>query len=417
VVREHLKAFLEHLRLNENASAHTVRAYESDLSQYLVFLSSHLARRVSGLTLADLDHLNARAFLGDRNKRGNSKASAARKLSAIRAFGRYLRREGVLEGDPAALVGTPKREQRIPNHLAVDEMSTLLDAPDTSSALGRRDKSILELFYASGLRLSELVGLDLDDVNLSGRVVRVLGKGRKERIVPFNSKAADAIRAWLKDREGLWQAGSSHLRQGHGGPPKRSAGRGLQPRRTREPLFLNYRGGRLSTRSVDKLVRRYVAECSTRYGISPHALRPSFAPHLLGARAYLRAIPELLGHARLSTTQRYTHVNAAQLIDTYARPTPKPKSQSPNRVSSPSKPNPGVPCAGRRSCSLLGAPRDRARRAQRGRRFHPNRRAAAAPCALTDAERRELDAWLRDMRKWRRRQALAQRAGPIRSDA
>jgi integrase/recombinase XerC len=316
VVREHLKAFLEHLRLNENASAHTVRAYESDLSQYLVFLASHLGRRVSELTPDDLDHLNARAFLGDRHKRGNSKASAARKLSAIRAFGRYLRREGVLEGDPAALVGTPKREQRIPNHLAVDEMTKLLDTPDTSSALGRRDKAILELFYASGLRLSELVGLDLDDANLSGRVVRVLGKGRKERIVPFNLTTADAIRAWLRDRERFHR---SDVRS------RADAGRTLRPgrRAVREPLFLNYQGGRLSTRSVDKLVRRYVRACSTRFGISPHALRHSFATHLLEAGADLRAIQELLGHARLSTTQRYTHVNAAQLIETYRKAHPK----------------------------------------------------------------------------------------------
>ena len=310
MVREHLAAFLEHLRLNENASAHTVRAYDSDLSQYLDFLASHLGCRVSEVAPAHLDHLNARAFLGDRNRQGNSKSSAARKLSAIRAFGRYLRREGVLEGDPAALVGTPKREQRIPSHLAVDEMSKLLDTPDTLTPLGRRDKAILELFYASGLRLSELVGLDLEDVNLSGRVVRVLGKGRKERIVPFNRSAADALRAWMADREALRAPG------GPKGPPYKS-------RRPREPLFLNYQGGRLSTRSVDKLVRRYVAACSTRYGISPHALRHSFATHLLEAGADLRAIQELLGHARLSTTQRYTHVNAAQLIETYRKAHPK----------------------------------------------------------------------------------------------
>jgi integrase/recombinase XerC len=317
VVREHLKAFLEHLGLNENASAHTVRAYDSDLSQFLVFLAAHLGRRVSELTPADLDHLNARAFLAHLNTRGNAKASAARKLSAIRAFGRYLRREGIIDGDPAALVGTPKREVRIPSHLAVDEMSKLLETPDTSSPLGRRDKAILELFYASGLRLSELCGLNVDDVNLSGRVVRVLGKGRKERIVPFNQTASDALRAWMGDRETLRSAGPE-------GPAyRRSTGRAAQPRRPREPLFLNYQGGRLSTRSVDKLVRRYVSECSTRYGISPHALRHSFATHLLEAGADLRAIQELLGHARLSTTQRYTHVNAAQLIDTYRKAHPK----------------------------------------------------------------------------------------------
>jgi integrase/recombinase XerC len=310
VVRAHLKDFLEHLRLNENASAHTVRAYDSDLSQYLNFLAAHLDRRVSALTPSDLDHVNARAFLGDLNRRGNSKASAARKLSAIRAFGRYLRREGVLEGDPVALVGTPKREHRIPAHLGVDEMSKLLEMPDTQDPLGRRDKAILEMFYASGLRLSELVGLDVEDLNLSGRVVRVLGKGRKERIVPFNRTAAEALRVWLADREGLRV-------------PAAEKSPVMRTKRHREPLFLNYQGGRLSTRSVDKLVRRYVAACSTRFGISPHALRHSFATHLLEAGADLRAIQELLGHARLSTTQRYTHVNAAQLLDTYRKAHPK----------------------------------------------------------------------------------------------
>jgi integrase/recombinase XerC len=326
-MRDHLKAFLEHLKLNENASAHTVRAYESDLSQYLTFLTAHVGRRVSELTPGHLDHLGVRAFMSDLNKRGNAKASAARKLSAIRAFGRYLRREDVIDSDPAALVGTPRRETRIPNHLAVNEMTALLSAPDTSGPLGRRDQAILELFYASGLRLSELVGLDLDDVNVPGRVVRVLGKGRKERIVPFNPTAAAAIRAWLGDREQFLRPLAQDPRQ-RGQTPRRT--RRVAPesdsrsaRRSREPLFLNYRGGRLSTRFVDKLVRKYVAACSTRYGISPHALRHSFATHLLEAGADLRAIQELLGHAQLSTTQRYTHVNAAQLIETYRKAHPK----------------------------------------------------------------------------------------------
>ena len=176
-------------------------------------------------------------------------------------------------------------------------MSKLLEMPDTQDPLGRRDKAILELFYASGLRLSELVGLDLDDLNLAGRVVRVLGKGRKERLVPFNRTAGEALRAWLADREGL--AFASQQRR-----PRSCAENG-----TREPLFLNYQGGRLSTRSVDKLVRRYVAACSTRFGISPHALRHSFATHLLEAGADLRAIQELLGHARL---EHHAAVHAPQ---------------------------------------------------------------------------------------------------------
>jgi integrase/recombinase XerC len=298
-------AFLEHLRLNENASLHTVRAYESDLSQFLQFLAGQAGRRRSELTPADVDHHQIRDFLSDLHRRGNTRASAARKLAAIRAFGRYLRREGVRDTDPAALVGTPKREQRLPAHLGEGEMARLLEMPDTSQPLGRRDRAILELFYASGLRLSELVGLDVGDVNLSSRIVRVLGKGGKERIVPFNQSTQAALRAWLKD----WEELSSP-----------------EPRRRRaagEPLFLNYQGGRLSTRSVDRLVRRYVAVCSTRFGISPHALRHSFATHLLERGADLRAIQELLGHARLSTTQRYTHVNAAQLLESYRKAHPK----------------------------------------------------------------------------------------------
>jgi integrase/recombinase XerC len=314
-MREHVSAFLEHLTLNEGASDHTVRAYESDLAQFLSFLSTYLGRRRPELRLSDFDHLNIRAFLGDLHKRGNSRASAARKLAAIRALGRYLRREGLMEGDPAALVGTPKREQRLPAHLGEAEMSRLLEMPDPSRPLGRRDRAILELFYASGLRLSELVGLDLEDVNLSSRVVRVLGKGRKERIVPFNRTTEAAVRAWLKDWEALWGPGTRGSALGS----RASTGK----KRPAQPLFLNYQGRRLSTRGVDRLVRKYVAGCSTRFGISPHALRHSFATHLLQRGADLRAIQELLGHARLSTTQRYTHVNAAQLLDAYKKAHPK----------------------------------------------------------------------------------------------
>jgi integrase/recombinase XerC len=321
-----LAEFLEQLRLNENASTHTVRAYESDLSQFLTFLAGVVGQRRADLTPDAFDHAHIREFLGELRARGNTRSSAARKLAAIRAFGRYLRREGILEGDPAALVGTPKREHRLPAHLGEAEMSSLLEMPDTSTPLGRRDRAILELFYASGLRLSELVGLDLGDVNLNGRMVRVLGKGRKERIVPFNQSAETAIRAWLIDH-GQWGqtplSGSEHRGltplAGRGAPRTHTSGR----HRTRVPLFLNYQGGRLSTRSVDRIVRKYVAACSTRFGISPHALRHSFATHLLERGADLRAIQELLGHARLSTTQRYTHVNAAQLMDAYKKAHPK----------------------------------------------------------------------------------------------
>ena len=356
MMKEEIEAFLEHLRLNENASIHTVRAYESDLSQFLAFVAEASGRRRAELLPADFDHQQIRAFLTDLHRRGNTRSSAARKLAAIRALGRYLRREGVVEGDPAALVGTPRREQRLPAHLGEAEMARLLEMPDAAQPLGRRDRAILELFYASGLRLSELVGLDVDDVNVSGRVVRVLGKGRKERIVPFNRTTEAALRAWLADWGTLIDSGLGARDSGSGardpGLGTRESGvraRGSESaaarrssssrsaripdpgsrkgipgsRRRTAPLFLNYQGTRLSTRSVDRLVRRYVAACSTRFGISPHALRHSFATHLLERGADLRAIQELLGHVRLSTTQRYTHVNAAQLLETYRKAHPK----------------------------------------------------------------------------------------------
>ncbi|HJO39108.1 MAG: tyrosine recombinase XerC [Vicinamibacterales bacterium] len=308
-----LRSFLEFLRLNRNVSAHTLRAYESDLTQFVSFMADTLERPAESVGPAEFDQLAIRGFLADLYRRGNSRASSARKLAAIRAFGRYLRRERLIEGDPGALVGTPKLEQRIPAHLELNEMEQLLEMPDTETPFGRRDRAILEMFYASGLRLSELVALDLDDVDLNGRLVRVHGKGGRERIVPFNRSAATAVRRYLRDREALVRRA-----------PTPAATRTARRARVRSnPLFLNYRGGRLSTRSVDRLVRRYVAACSTRLGISPHALRHSFATHLLESGADLRAIQELLGHARLSTTQRYTHVNAAQLLALYKKTHPR----------------------------------------------------------------------------------------------
>jgi integrase/recombinase XerC len=304
-------AFLDHLRLNRNVSAHTVTAYRIDLSQFLAFAAGHLGTPAARLRPTHLDLAVIRAFLAELYRRGQSRASAARKLSALRSFTRFLRREGLLEADPAALALTPRREQKVPAHLSVDEMTRLLEAPDASRPLGRRDRAILELFYASGLRLSELVALDVDNVNLSERIVRVAGKGGKERLVPFNKAAQHALRAWYADRASLRAAG-------------RKAS-GARPQASGDPVFVNVRGTRLTGRSVQRLVARYVAGCSTRFGISPHALRHSFATHLLQRGADLRSIQELLGHVQLSTTQRYTHVNAAQLLDVYRRAHPRAK--------------------------------------------------------------------------------------------
>ena len=221
----------------------------------------------------------------------------------------------MIESDPAALAVSPKREQKIPAHLSVDEMSRLLEMPDVGEPLGRRDRAILELFYASGLRLSELVGLDLEDVNLSARMVRVMGKGAKERLVPFNRARRPRDSCLAAATVGCRLVQDAEARASR---PKTPAARG-------EPLFVNSRGGRLTGRSVQRLVRATWPRCSTRFGISPHALRHSFATHLLERGADLRAIQELLGHVQLSTTQRYTHVNAAQLLDVYRKAHPRAK--------------------------------------------------------------------------------------------
>ena len=331
----HLREFLTYLSLNRNVSRHTLRAYDSDLRQFIAFLCGEHHKPASSLRPADVDVDAVRGYLAMLYRQGRSRATAARKLAALRAFGRHLRREDLIVADPAALVATPKQEQKIPAHLSEAEMNQLIDMPDTSTGLGRRDRAMLELFYASGLRLSEMVGLDLDDINLPARLVRVLGKGNKERLVPFNTSAADAIRRYLGDRGAIVSTADRRP------PPPRpgdirgfSGGSGVVGRRPlrrtlAQPLFVNYRGGRLSPRSVHRLVRRYVAACSTRFGISPHALRHSFATHLLARGADLRAIQELLGHVRLSTTQRYTHVNVAQLAEVYRKAHPRAGSRRP----------------------------------------------------------------------------------------
>jgi integrase/recombinase XerC len=310
---EAVRAFIGFLRYNRNASAHTIRAYDTDLTQLVTFLAAEGGSKPSEVVVGHFTLDGIRGFLADQHRRGLSRSSAGRRLAALRTFARYLVREGLIVEDPTVLVGAPRREQTLPAHLATEEMDRLLSAPDASTAAGRRDQAVLELFYASGLRLSELVDLDLTDVNLSSRIVRVRGKGGKERLVPFNRTAAEAMRTMMADRGGL---------PGPGGTSRGGAGRHAK---IRHPLFLNQRGGRLTTRSVDRIVRRYVREAAIARGISPHALRHTFATHLLQSGADLRAIQELLGHARIGTTQRYTHLDVGRLMDVYRQAHPRAK--------------------------------------------------------------------------------------------
>jgi integrase/recombinase XerC len=334
-----LHAFLDYLALNRNRSAHTVRAYESDIQQYLAWAAQARAKKVGDLTPDDLDSETMRSHIAELGRRGEARTSVARKASALRGFVRYLRREGLLANDPASTVVAPRRDQTLPAHLTEQDMLRLLDMPDLATPLGRRDRAILELFYASGLRLSELESLDLENIDLSGRLLRVMGKGGKERIVPFNQSCQYALRTWMKDRAGILEERRTkneerrtERRTTERGTEPRTRKRRIRERRTRErgtadPVFVNFRGTRLSGRSVDRLLRRYVRGFTLQAGISPHALRHSFATHLLQRGADLRAIQEMLGHARLSTTQRYTHVDAAQLINAYRKAHPRSSRQ------------------------------------------------------------------------------------------
>lgn len=307
-LQELVRQYLAFLQYNRNVSAHTLRAYRTDLEQWVDFLAERNSCRPSQVPLASFDSDSVRGFLASLHDRGNSRASAARRLAALRTLARYLVREEQLEADPTALIVAPRRERTLPAHLSSPDMDKLLEAPDMSSVAGRRDAAILELFYASGLRLSELVDLDLEDVNLGSRVVRVRGKGGKERLVPFNQAAGRTLKAMLAD---------------HASMPRTPRPVAARHRRPRNALFLNLRGTRLTTRSVDRIVRRYVREAAITRGISPHALRHTFATHLLQAGADLRAIQELLGHARLSTTQRYTHLDVQHLMDVYRQAHPR----------------------------------------------------------------------------------------------
>jgi integrase/recombinase XerC len=286
-------AFLRHLERERNASPNTIRAYGEDLAQFTGHLRRELGREPRP---EDADHLAIRSFLAELHRRGLAKSSSARKLAGLRTFFRYLCREGRLETNPGRLLATPRQERRIPAVLDEAEVEALLDMPGDALA-AVRGRAILELLYATGMRCAELVALDAGEVDLGARMVRVVGKGRKERVVLFGQRAQQALAAWLARR------------------------RAVRPRT--DALFLNARGGRLTDRSVRALVARRVGQAALARRCSPHTLRHSFATHLLTRGADLRAIQELLGHASLSTTQRYTHVDTRHLLEVYRKAHPK----------------------------------------------------------------------------------------------
>ena len=292
--------FLDYLTFERNVSPNTVSAYRDDLESFVAFLcNDYYTLGREQLELGRVDHLAVRSYLAHLSRRKLSRASAARHLSALRTFFKYLVREGVTDANPARTVATPKREKHLPAVLQTSDVALLLEQPDVSSTLGARDAAWLELLYASGLRISELVGIDIDDLELRARLVKVHGKGSKERIVPFGTKAEAALRGYLAVRGELIRDVEE------------------------QAVFVNYRGERITARSIRRLFDDYVRDASLRAGVSPHTLRHSFATHLLNAGADLRAIQELLGHASLSTTQKYTHLNDWQLMAVYKKAHPR----------------------------------------------------------------------------------------------
>jgi integrase/recombinase XerC len=315
---QQIEMFLAYLQAERGASPHTLKSYAGDLHQFRDFLRQAAPARPKAVAggpepaeewdrtpePGEIHPLTIRAFVAELHARGIARPSIARKLATLRSFFRYLCREGLVHANPAKMVSTPKLPRRLPDHLSVDEVDRLLAAPGGDNAAAARDRAILELFYASGIRVSELVGLDLRDLDLAGGWVKVTGKGNRERLVPVGSKAVAALARYLERRPELTPTS-------RGGPPASPA------------LFVNRLGGRLSQRSIGRLLLKHLRRSGLGPKITPHGLRHSFATHLLEAGADLRAIQELLGHSRLSTTQRYTHLNLDHLMEVYDRAHPR----------------------------------------------------------------------------------------------
>jgi integrase/recombinase XerC len=319
-MRRLIERFLEYLADERSFSPNTLRAYAGDLARFLEFLArDFLGREPEAITPQEVDALAVRSYLAALSRRGLGRRSQGRALSAVKSLFRFACREGVMAANPAAGVRTPKQPKTLPRHLLPGEVENLIEAAEGSDELVRRDRAILELLYASGLRVGELVSLDWHDLDLAGRTLRVVGKGNKERMVPFGRPAAAALAAWLEAWDGV-RAGEAGRRHGAIGPDGPGAPAGAP-----DPVFLNAAGGRLSARSVRRVLDRYTEAAALAAGVHPHTLRHTFATHLLEGGADLRAIQELLGHASLSTTQKYTHVEIERLLTVYRQSHPRAK--------------------------------------------------------------------------------------------
>lgn len=301
-MNEAVAQFLQHLKYERNVSPHTLRNYASDLEQFKQHLFS--VEKREDFPIEQIDRLTIREWMAGLHG-DHKKTSVARKLASLRTFFQFLVREGKLESNPAKQVATPKIERKLPNHLSMEDAVRFIETPDVNTDLGKRDRAILEFLYATGIRVGELVGINIADVDFRERMVRVTGKRKKQRIVPFGEPAAQAVMHYLEETRGVFLNEC--------------------PEADRDPnaLFLHRRGGRLTTRSVGRMIDKYIKQCADIHDISPHSLRHTFATHLLDSGADLRDIQELLGHARLSTTQIYTQVSMEKMIEVYDKAHPK----------------------------------------------------------------------------------------------
>lgn len=300
-MRDHLETWSQHLKYGRDVSPHTLKNYRSDIEDFITFLEVDYfaAGEGQGVKPGAVDTPAVIAWLGHLNMRGSAGSTISRKLSALRGFFRFLRRQGVIDSDPARVVTQRRKRRKLMPHLTEIEIGEFLRAPDPGKPTGLRDRAILELLYATGIRVGELVALDVEDLDSRARLVRVLGKGSKERIVPLGQPAVLAVAEYLEAREGK----------------KATAGK--------RAMFLNNRGGRLTDRSVRRLIKKYVDQLALNHDLSPHAIRHSFASHLLSRGADLRVIQELLGHVSLSTTQKYIHTSMSQLKAVYDKAHPR----------------------------------------------------------------------------------------------
>ncbi len=301
---EYVQLFKKYIIVEKNVSNHTITNYLSDLNQFYLFLkeSGHGSFEEEA-EVSKIDRIAVRSFMGYLSKKSYSGASMGRKLASLSSFFKFLCREGYLENNPAKSVPIPKKNTKLPSFLTPDEIFSIMDLPAKNSFIGTRDQAILELFYSSGIRVGELVGLSLEHIDAIQRNVRVLGKGKKERLVPFGSKAAEAINSYL-----LFRAQIIAKRK---------------PDPLPNALFLNFRGQGITSRGVRKALTRYLNPSLVAGRVSPHTFRHTFATHMLEGGADLRSIQELLGHAHLSTTQKYTHLTVDQLMKTYDQAHPR----------------------------------------------------------------------------------------------